>query len=117
MVNSLYVLAKNELLVFISVHAEEAVGVNANPEVMSDFFSSLLAWDKEQSDVQANVVNHTGAGGLPVWLGKLSFLERLCQERYILIVDYFTGQGGTIVNLRGHILQRGDVVVGATVLT
>ena len=117
MVNSLYVLAKNELLVFISVHAEEAVGVNANPEVMSDFFSSLLAWDKEQSDVQANVVNHTGAGGLPVWLGKLSFLVRLCQERYILIVDDFIGQGGTIVNLRGHILQQGDVVVGATVLT
>lgn len=37
-------------------------------------------------------------------------------KRY-LIVDDFIGQGGTIVNLRGHILQQGGVVVGATVLT
>jgi hypothetical protein len=34
-----------------------------------------------------------------------------------LIVDDFVGQGGTIANLRGHILSQGGKVVGATVLT
>jgi len=116
-VNSLYVLAKNEPPVFISVHAEEAVGVNAIPEVMADFLSSLLAWDKEQSVVQANVVNHTGAGGFARMARQAVFSGEIVPGKRYLIVDDFIGQGGTIVNLRGHILQQGGLVVGATVLT
>ncbi len=62
-VNSLSSLAKHEAPILISVHAKEAVGVNAIPEVIADFLCNKLALDKEKSVVQANLVNHTGSGG------------------------------------------------------
>ena len=37
-------------------------------------------------------------------------------ERYLL-VDDFVGQGGTLANLRAHIMQGGGTVVGAIALT
>lgn len=49
--------------VLVSVHTEEAVGVNAIPEVMADTLAKMLGWELEQFVVQANVVNHTGANG------------------------------------------------------
>jgi hypothetical protein len=33
------------------------------------------------------------------------------------LVDDFVGQGGTLANLRAHIVRGGGVVLGATVLT
>jgi hypothetical protein len=34
-----------------------------------------------------------------------------------LLVDDFVGQGGTLANLRAHIIRGGGIVRGATVLT
>lgn len=116
-VNSLSGLAKYEAPILISVHAEEAVGVNAIPEVMADFLCNKLALDKEQSVVQANVVNHTGAGGFARMARQAVFSGEIVPGKKYLIVDDFIGQGGTIANLRGHILKQGGVVIGATVLT
>jgi hypothetical protein len=62
-VDSLSELLKNDIPILISVHAEEAAGINAIPEVMADFLSYMLGLEIEKSVVQANVVNHTGAGG------------------------------------------------------
>jgi hypothetical protein len=116
-VDSLSGLAKHDAPILISVHAEEAVGVNAIPEVMADFLSDTLGLAKEQSVVQANVVNHTGAGGFARMARQAVFYGEIVPGKKYFIVDDFVGQGGTIANLRGHILQQGGVVIGATVLT
>ena len=34
-----------------------------------------------------------------------------------LLTDYFVGQGGTLANLRSHIMSKGSKVLGAIVLT
>ncbi len=103
--------------VLISVHAEERVGVNAIPEVMADVLSQILGWEIEKTVVQANVVNHTGASGFSRLARQAFFAGEIISGRVYLIVDDFIGQGGTIANLRGHILQQGGEVLGATVLT
>lgn len=103
--------------ILISVHAEEAVGVNAIPEVMADQLSFILDWDVERAVVQANVVNHTGANGFSRLARQAVFEGEIVPERHYVIVDDFIGQGGTIANLRGHIMQQGGIVLGATVLT
>ena len=103
--------------VLVSVHAEEAVGVNAIPEVLADGLAYILAWDLEQEVVQSNVVNHTGADGFTRLARQALFEGSIDPGRNYLIVDDFIGQGGTIANLRGHIMQQGGVVIGATVLT
>jgi hypothetical protein len=33
------------------------------------------------------------------------------------LVDDFVGQGGTLANLRGYLMSKGGIVLGATVLT
>lgn len=101
----------------VSVHAEESVGVNAIPEVMADILAHILGWDVERFVVQANVVNHTGADGFSRMARQALFSGDITAGRNYLIVDDFIGQGGTIANLRGHILAQGGQVLGATVLT
>jgi hypothetical protein len=103
--------------ILVSVHAEEAVGVNAIPEVMADILAKILGWELEQFVVQANVVNHTGANGFARMARQAIFEGEITPGRNYLIVDDFIGQGGTIANLRGHIMEQGGSVIGATVLT
>jgi hypothetical protein len=102
--------------VLISVHAEERVGVNAIPEVMADVLSQILGWELETNVVQANVVNHTGASGFSR-MAKQAFFEGDLEPKVYVIVDDFIGQGGTVANLRGHIIQQGGSVLATTVLT
>lgn len=103
--------------VLVSVHAEETVGVNAIPEVMADLLAKILGWELERLVVQANVVNHTGANGFARLARQAIFKGKIIPRCNYLIVDDFIGQGGTIANLRGHIMQQGGSVIGATVLT
>lgn len=103
--------------ILISVHAEEAIGVNAIPEVMAELLSAVLNWEVEQFVVQANVVNHTGAGGFARMARQAVFEGEIISGRNYVIVDDFIGQGGTITNLRGHIMQQQGNVIGATALT
>ena len=101
----------------ISVHAEEAVGVNAIPEIMADYLSYILQWRIERFVIQANVVNHTGANGFSRMAKQAVFEGEIAPGKKYVIVDDFIGQGGTIANLRGHILAGGGEVIGSTVLT
>lgn len=103
--------------VLISVHAEEAMGKNAIPEVMADVLAEALGWEIEPNVVQANVVNHTGADGFSRLARQAVFSGVIAPNKNYVIVDDFIGQGGTIANLRGHIEQQGGKVIGATVLT
>jgi hypothetical protein len=103
--------------VLVSVHAEESMGRNAIPEIMADVLVDLLGWELERDIVQSNVVNHTGADGFSRLARQALFAGTLTPQRHYVIVDDFIGQGGTIANLRGHIIHRGGHVLGATVLT
>ena len=107
--------AENPILV--SVHAEEAMGRNAIPEVMADAIASASGWQTDLQIVQANVVNHTGANGF-VRLARQAVFSGVAQPgRNYVIVDDFVGQGGTIANLKGWIESQGGQVTGAVVLT
>lgn len=54
---------RNTRPILVSVHAEEEMGLNAIPEVLSDTLAARLGWETDGEIVQANVVNHTGADG------------------------------------------------------
>lgn len=103
--------------VLVSVHAIEQTGVNAIPEALADMLAEQLHWRTENVIVQTNIVEHTGADGFSRLARQALFDGPVnCKNDYIL-VDDFVGQGGTLANLRSHIIQGGGRVVGATVLT
>lgn len=102
--------------VLISVHAEEAGGVNAIPEAMTWLISTVFKWPYEQRVIQANKVSHTGASGFARLQRQAIFSGVLERGLNYLLVDDFVGQGGTLANLRGYILTQGGRVIGATAL-
>ena len=101
----------------VPVHALEGGGHNRIPGAFAELLAEKLGLEVETSIVQANVVNHTGATGWerfsrpPVFDG-----EVVAGRRYVL-VDDFVSLGGTLANLRGHIVQGAGVVTGAVTLT
>lgn len=103
--------------ILVSAHADESDGVNAIPEALAWSISAALEWHHEQGIVQWNKVFHTGADGFSR-LRRQAIFSGVAQSglNYVL-VDDFIGQGGTLANLRGHILRQGGHVLGATALT
>lgn len=103
--------------ILVSAHADESDGVNAIPEALAWSISAALEWHHEQGIVQWNKVFHTGADGFSR-LRRQAIFSGIAQSglNYVL-VDDFIGQGGTLANLRGHILRQGGHVLGATALT
>jgi hypothetical protein len=101
----------------VPVHAMEGGGLNRIPGAFAELLAKKLGLEVETDIVQANVVNHTGANGwarmarAPVFSGNVT-----AGRRYVL-VDDFVGQGGTLANLRGHIIHGGGNVIGAVTLT
>jgi hypothetical protein len=101
----------------IPVHALEGQGFNRIPAAFAELLAEKLNLDIETGIIQVNVVNHTGATGWqrlaspPLFEGSV-----VVGQRYVL-VDDFVGQGSTLANLRGHIVQQGGLVVGAVCLT
>ena len=103
--------------VLASVHAAEAAGVNAIPDAMASVMSMLLKWPHERRIIQANKVSHTGSTGYQRLQRQALFKGSVVIGLNYLLVDDFVGQGGTLANLRGHILDQQACVIGATVLT
>jgi hypothetical protein len=101
----------------VPVHALEGEGYNRIPGAFAELLAEKLQVEVETGIVQANIVNHTGATGWermarpPVFAGDV-----VVGRRYVL-VDDFVGQGGTLANLRGHIIGSGGLVQGAVTLT
>lgn len=103
--------------VLVSIHAEEASGENAIPDAMASAISAFLKWPLERRIIQANKVSHTGANGYQRLGRQVIFKGNVVIGLNYLLVDDFIGQGGTLANLRGHILAQNECVIGATVLT
>lgn len=103
--------------ILVSAHAYESEGVNAIPEALADALADRLDWPTESSIVQINVVGHTGADGFTRLARQAAFDGEVTPGAAYLLVDDFVGQGGTLANLRGHILAGGGRVLAATALT
>lgn len=103
--------------VLLPVLAEESVGLNPIPRVMAEILAHVLKWGIEKQVLQSNVVGHTGAGGFVRLANQALFSGVTGSGLNYVLIDDFIGQGGTLANLRGHILAQGSRVLGASVLT
>lgn len=102
--------------ILVSAHAYESEGVNAIPEALADELGNRLGWSVESSIVQVNVVGHTGADGFTRLARQAAFDGEVQAGAAYVLVDDFVGQGGTLANLRGHMLAAGGRVVAVTAL-
>ena len=101
----------------VPVHALEGQGFNRIPAAFAELLGERLHLEVETGIIQVNVVNHTGATGWQRMASPPLFEGRgKIGQKYVL-VDDFVGQGGTLANLRGHILHCSGDVVGAICLT
>ena len=103
--------------VLVAAHAIEGAGVNAIPEAFAEVLAELLHWRTESAIVQTNIVGHTGASGFARLARQARFDGLVDQGKKYILVDDFVGQGGTLANLRSHVMRGGGCVLGATVLT
>ncbi|GLR26285.1 hypothetical protein GCM10007875_13740 [Limnobacter litoralis] len=106
-----------ELPILVSAHALESSGVNAIPAALAELLEEKTGFESDTDVVQTNVVSHTGASGIHRIAHQAMFTGTIIRNRNYLLVDDFVGQGGTLANLRGYILDKGGRVVAATVLT
>jgi hypothetical protein len=104
-------------MILVSAHAIENVGVNAIPEALANCLAQKLHWRADSDIVQTNIVAHTGADGFSRLARQAKFEGEVTPNKCYLLVDDFVGQGGTLANLRSHIIQGAGKVMGATVLT
>jgi hypothetical protein len=103
--------------ILASAHAIEGTGVNAIPEMLANMLSEYLGWRTDSGIVQTNIVGHTGADGFSRLARQALFDGNVIPNEHYVIADDFIGQGGTLANLRSHIIMGRGRVVGATVLT
>jgi len=103
--------------ILVSAHAVETMGVNAIPEALADVLAQRLGWTADSGIIQINIVGHTGADGFSRLARQAVFDGKVVAGHCYLLVDDFVGQGGTLANLRAHIIQGNGTVLGATVLT
>jgi hypothetical protein len=101
----------------VPVHAMEGAGFNRIPGAFAELLGEKLGLDVELGIIQGNIVNHTGASGWARMARAPIFSGAVMAGRRYALVDDFIGQGGTLANLRGHILDSGGVVTGAVTLT
>jgi len=103
--------------VLVPVHAVEEQGVNAIPVVLAEALGQRLGWAVWPHVMQVNAVGHTGASGFARLARQAHFEGPVPLGSPTVLVDDFVGQGGTLANLRGHLIAAGADVMGATVLT
>jgi len=101
----------------VPVHAVEDLGYNRIPGAFAELLAEWLNLEVETGIIQANVVNHTGASGWQRMVRPAVFEGPVIEGREYFLVDDFVGQGGTLANLRGFLMQSGGRVLGATTLT
>jgi hypothetical protein len=98
--------------ILVSAHAVERAGVNARPEALADIIAKQLGWRADGGIVQTNIVAHTGADGFSRMARQAEFGGDVAPQQNYVLVDDFVGQGGTLANLRSHIVRGGGVVPG-----
>ncbi|GAB3404222.1 phosphoribosyltransferase [Massilia agilis] len=116
-VDRLAQLAGSEAPMLAGVHAQKRDGLNVLPDVLAQGLQQLLGWQVDTDIVQANIVEHVDDPAF-VHLARQAVFDGTVEPgRAYVLVDDFIRQGGTLANLRGHIMRQGGRVLGATVLT
>lgn len=115
--STLRALGNDRDITLVSAHAEESMGRNAIPQALAATLGELLGWKVDDNVVQSNIVNHTKADGFSRLARPALFEGVVAPATDCVLVDDFIGQGGTLANLRGHLMQQGSRIVGAIVLT
>jgi adenine/guanine phosphoribosyltransferase-like PRPP-binding protein len=100
-----------------AVHAEESMGRNQIAQALAAELAERLALPADDDQVQINVVNHTGSTGFGRLARQALFGGEVEADTQYVLVDDFVGQGGTLANFRGYLINGGASVIGATVLT
>lgn len=99
------------------VQAYEGVSVNRIPAAMGLWLERRYGAIMETSLVQINRVGHTGSSGWQRMANQALFDgDVVAGARYVL-ADDFVGQGGTLANLRGYVMEKGGIVDGFISLT
>jgi hypothetical protein len=106
----------NQAPVLVSAHGEQESGINAIPDAMARASSAFLGWPWERRIIRANKVSHAGASGYERLQRQVIFRGPVLIGLNYLLVDDVVGHGGTLANLRGHIIAKKGYVIGATVL-
>lgn len=104
--------------VLLHVHTKPVAGKNSNaiPNALARALSAVFGWPRERRVVKANEVMHGVASGYERLQRQVIFSGPVTVGLNYLLVDDVVGHGGTLANLRGHILAQKGYVIGATVL-
>jgi hypothetical protein len=104
--------------VLLHVHTKPMAGKNSNaiPNALARALSAMCGWPRERRVIKANEVMHGGADGYERLQRQVIYSGRIAVGLNYLLVDDLIGHGGTLANLRGHILAQKGYVIGATVL-
>jgi len=101
----------------LPVHGMEGAGINRMPAAMAQWLSTRTGSPVALDVVQANKVGHTGSSGWHRLAHQAQFSGRVEAGRSYVLIDDFVGQGGTLANLRGHVLAQGGRIAGYIALT
>jgi len=102
--------------VIVPVHAQEANGINHIPAKFADYISHLTGLEADTDVVQASTVFRTGKGGWYRMAFRPAFDGPVRPGRdHILVDDCVTG-GGSISELRQHIIRGGGNVVAMSTI-
>jgi hypothetical protein len=102
--------------VLVDVRSHPTTSNNAIPNALASGLSALLGWPRERRVIKANGVKHGEASGYERLRRQVTFSGRVALGLNYILVDDFVSHGGTLANLRGHILAQKAYVIGATVL-
>jgi len=103
--------------VLVAVHAMEGAGTNKIPDAMAAWIAQRLQVQVDREIVQINRAGHTGASGWHRLANQALFDGPVVAGTSYVLLDDFVGQGGTLSNLRGHLLAHGAKVRGFVALT
>lgn len=101
----------------VPVLAVEATGNNKIPLAMAHVIGRHLDLPVEPRIIQADKVARTGKGSDHRLAFSPTFDGPVDAGRDYLVMDDTLTMGGTIASLRGHIVNRGGNVLGASVMT
>lgn len=100
----------------VDVRSRPTTSKNIIPNALASGLSALLGWPRERRLIKANTVKHSDASGYERLHRQVNFSGRVVPGLNYLLVDDLISHGGTLANLRGHILAQNAYVIGATVL-
>jgi hypothetical protein len=94
----------------VAVQAFEGASINRIPVAMAQWLAGEYGAPADRSIVQINRVGHTGSSGWNRLARQALFDGAVAAGKHYLLIDDFVGQGGTLANLRGHIVAKGGCV-------